>query len=529
MGKEIGIDFGTSNTVVSYHNKDGYLRQLKYKGDDVIPSVVYYLSRDECIIGKHAKKMMESKKNGAGVANFKSTLGDNDFKHEIIAENGDTFFLRSREVAKDFLNELAKGIEEKLLKEFGPVDGCLERAVITVPATFDPEEKKATKRAAREALSLNIGDVRLAGEPTAAAIAYEDDVGLDGPEDVLMVYDFGGGTFDVSIIQKGEQGAFREITTNGDPELGGNRLTQRLTEELLERVNDAYGMNMPWDKDEFSEELSGISFVDYQKNMDAIRLAANVIKEDLSSEEEVRELINIIIPGGKSVDYEAVVDRTDLEGCIAEEIQRTVDIAQNVISEAKAEGVEGINRIILAGGSSNIPMVKNLLEETLDEQDIVFCDNVDTLISRGAAVLADKWDLATPSKTNAQLGVVANEGVAFAKFQPIIMENMDLPVSGKSQFSLDKSGLKELVISLYKRDIKNFPAASRPGDDGIKEMGRLVIRDLPDNLKSSDTKIEIEVTVEADGGLAVAAELLGTDGRSLGRGQMKVAMESDVE
>ena len=115
MGKEIGIDLGTTNTVVSYVNKKGKLRQLRYDGEKIIPSVIYFQSQSEYFIGDKAKKFLAQNPQ-AGIANFKSTIGNSD-RHEIIPEEGKPFHKRSKDIAKLFLGRIVTGIENKLLKE----------------------------------------------------------------------------------------------------------------------------------------------------------------------------------------------------------------------------------------------------------------------------------------------------------------------------------------------------------------------------------------------------------------------------
>ena len=193
-GKEIGIDLGTTTTIVSYTGKKlGKLKQLKYDGEKLIPSVLYFKSKDEWDIGGTAVTEAEIHPL-AGVANFKSHLSDPEYRYEVTAENGDHFLLKPREAAKRFLQKIVRGMEETLLKEFGAMGGTIDRAVITVPAKFPMTAKNATKRAARD---CGI-EVKLTKEPTAAATDYlHSYTEFDKPGTAILVYDFGGGTFDV--------------------------------------------------------------------------------------------------------------------------------------------------------------------------------------------------------------------------------------------------------------------------------------------------------------------------------------------
>ncbi len=527
MGKEIGIDLGTTNTVVSYVNNKGKLRQLRYDSKEIIPSVIFFQSKDEYFIGGKAQKFL-SDNPAAGIANFKTRIGSSE-RYEITPAEGKTFKKRSREIAQLFLNKIVLGIENKLLKEFGAVEGCIDRAVITVPANFSSTEKNSTKAAAREA---GLKDVKLAAEPTAAAIAYEDSQGDENSNAVILVYDFGGGTFDVSIIRrKGD--AFEEITTGGDKHLGGNKLTNILAQEILNRINDDYGTNFPFDEEDFDEDECGISKIDYQKNIKEIWYVANVIKEELSENEEVTYSANIVLPNGTAPLVEVDFSREELENYIGAEIERTVEITMQTIQRAKDEkGIDKIDQIVLAGGSSNIPLVKKTLENRMQNQDVVFCDDVSTLISRGAAILAKRYaefESSSKAVTTVQMGIVATEGVQFGKFQTIIPADEPLPCTKKKTFYLSQDNLSKFEIKYYERDIKNYPNAIFARDNGIEEIDSILIENLPPNLKASEVQVEVTFTAQKDGNLDINVELKDSSGNEIKSEKMSFNKKSDLE
>ena len=531
MGKEIGIDLGTTNTVVSYVNKKGRLRQLNYETREIIPSVIYFQSADDYFIGYKAQKFFGDNP-AAGVANFKTTISSSD-RHEIIPDEGKPFSKRSREIAQLFLNKIVRGMENRLIKEFGPVEGCIDRAVITVPANFSSTEKNSTKAAARAA---GLRDVKLVAEPTAAAVAYENSQGDEDSESVILVYDFGGGTFDVSIIRrKGatKDTAFEEITTGGDKHLGGNTLTDILSEEILNKINDDYGAELPFDEDDFDEDECGISLTDYKKNMHEIWRIADGIKENLSERDFVSEQFNVILRDGINELVTVEFSREELENYIGEYIERTADITLQTIKRAKDEqDIERIDQIVLAGGSSNIPLVKQTLEKRLNDQDIVFSDDVSTLISRGAAILAKRYvEFESTSKavTTVQMGIVANEGVHFGKFQVLIPEDAPLPCTKKRIFYLPKDNMKKFEIKYYERDIKNFPDALFPRDNGIEEIDSVMIENLPPNLKASEVQVEVTFTARKDGNLDINVELKDAEGNNIQSEQMTFEKKSDLE
>ena len=524
MGKEIGIDLGTTNTVVSYVNKNGKLRQLRYDNEKIIPSVIYFHSQNEYFIGSKAKKFLEQNPE-AGVKNFKTTMGDSE-KHEIIPEEGKPFSLRSREITKLFLNKIVRGMENKLIKEFGIADGCIDHAIITVPAKFSSTQKGETRRAAREA---GLDNVKLFAEPTAAAIAYEDSQGDEIDDSVILVYDFGGGTFDVSIIQR-KHNTFEEIAAGGDKYLGGNILTEKLVEEVLELVNQDNGMEMPINEEDFDEDEQGISFTHYRLNMSEIRRATNLVKERLSEEEEATEHCNIWLPGEESILHKIVFTREELENYIRDYVDRTIQITINTIKEARDKGIENIDQIVLAGGSSNIPLVKERLEECLQNQEVVFCDDVDTLISRGAAVIARKNNIVSKGITNVQMGIAAREGLQFAKFQTIIPEDEPLPCTRKRIFWLSEDNQQKLNIEYYERDIKNYPKAARITDNGIEQIDTLIIDNLPSNLKADDTMVEVEFTAQKDGNLDIHVDLKDKSGVQIAHSdKINCVKKSDLE
>ena len=526
MGKEIGIDFGTTNTVISYVNKNGRIRPLRYDKSEIIPSVIYFRNPDEYFIGGTAKKLL-AQNPAASMANFKTSIGDSQ-RHEITSDSGDKIFLRARDAAKLFLNKVVQGIETKLVKEFGATVGCIDRAVITVPANFNSTEKGATKNAAR---SAGLENIKLAAEPTAAAVAYENSRSEENPDEIILVYDFGGGTFDVSVIQK-IQGTFEEITTGGDKHLGGNLLTEKISEKILSAVNEKFGTDFPVNEDEFDEDIHKISAADYRLNLSEIWRTANLLKEDLSENDNAAEFFNVALPDGKSETFEFAFNRDELENLIGDDINRTVEITLRTIQAAKEKGVEKIERIVLAGGSSNIPLVKKTLEERLQNQDIIFSDDVSTLISRGATILARRYaemDTLTKPVTVAQMGITAAEGMEFEKFQLIIPEDEPLPCTKKRTFYLSRDNQRRLEIDYYERDIKNYPAAKYGYDKGVEQIDSLVIDNLPPNLKAAEVKVEVTFTAQIDGSLDIGVELKNFDNEKISQRGVTFSKRSDLE
>lgn len=522
MGKEIGIDLGTTNTVVSYVNKKGRLRPLKYEGKDVIPSVVYFLSANEFIIGEKARKKYIHNPQ-AGVANFKSHMGEKD-KFEIVAENGDVFKYKAKKVASNFLNRIIANIETQLIKEFGPEDGCIGSVVITVPAKFNDSEKSATKWAAKEA---GFENVKLAAEPTAAAVAHKQESGQEGKS--ILVYDFGGGTFDVSVIQENQR-KFVEIATGGDKKLGGNKLTGMLAEYFFKLIEEEYGIDLPYDEEEFDEDYCGISRVDYLLNRATIIEEADNVKKNLSDEDSYEASVILKLPDGKKATWEYNISRDTFDDFIREDIERTVRITESVVQESCQKGIEGIDKIVLAGGSSQLPLVKELMEKHFNGSNPVFADDISTLISRGAAILAnEELDDVTEPITNIQYGVAPTDGIAYRVFKTIIAEDQKLPCSAKEYFYLNKDGQERIEIPYFERDIKNYPHAVRTDDDGITEIDTIIISNLPKGLKKDEVKIAVEFTIERDGTLEIQINVIDANGESIRNLEVVCEKSSNLE
>lgn len=522
MGKEIGIDLGTTNTIVSYVNRKGRLRPLRYEGREVIPSVVYFLSANEFIIGENARRKLLYNPQ-AGVANFKSHMGDSD-RFEITAENGDVFLYRARKVAANFLNKIIEGIETQLIKEFGPVEGCIGNVVITVPAKFNDAEKAATKWAAREA---GFEEVKLATEPTAAAVAHKQESGQEGK--TILVYDFGGGTFDVSVIQENGQ-RFVEIATGGDKTLGGNRLTGILAEYFFQLIEDEYGVELPYDEDEFDEDYCEISKTEYLLNRSAIFEEADQTKQYLSDDEEYEASINLILPGNENVIWEYGITREKFNGFIMTHIQKTMDITRSVIRESMEKGADAIDTIVLAGGSSQLPLVQELMKAGFSSSNPVYADDVSTLIARGAALLAnEELDDVTQSITNIQYGVATSEGTSYRIFQTIIPENQKLPYTGEHYFYLNKDGQNRIEIPYFERDIKNYPAARRTDEEGITEIDTIVISNLPENLQKDEVKILVKFTMPRDGTLEIQIDVMDQNGEPIRNTAVECSRVSNLE
>ena len=532
MGQAIGIDFGTTNTVVSYKNRAGNFRQLDYNGKTLIPSVIFFKSRNDYVIGFKAKNNRVTFP-AACVENFKSHLRDK-FVYEVTTQNGENFKLTAKKAMQLFLNKVVEGVRDKLFKDFKSVDeGAIDRAVITVPAKFNPTEIGIIKSAASDALGIDEENVRVVFEPTAAAFAAQKDEG--DAANKILVYDLGGGTFDLSLIRRdSERNKFVPVTTaEGDRNLGGNLLTNLIAEKLiqwtneeLEDVENEFTLNLA----DYSAEDYPITKDQYLHNISAVKIAAENVKEELSDDDETDAEFKFFVGENDRLDISIPVSRKDVEKIIKKQIAETVNITYNTIHSPQAEAVGEIDKIVLAGGSSKIPLIRQMLTEKLQRDDIECAPEVYSLISRGAAILAQnitQQDDSIEQVTNFQIGIAVTAGMLFNKFEMIIPENVKLPHTATKDFNLSRDGQKQLDIAYYEYDVKKYPNSKCVTDDGFQEIDILHV-ELPDNLQKNNTVVRVTFEVKADGCLDLTAQIFDTSGRKISDGFLQVNKESDL-
>ena len=522
MGKEIGIDFGTTTTEVSYVDDNGKIKSLKLdSGSYIIPTVLYFKSKEEWIIGKSAQNK-GALDPSACVRNFKLFLTDPEQRFDVKAENGEEFVIKPIKAAQLFINSLIQKIQTELLKAV-PDDGTIDKAVITVPAQFDPEEKAAVKDAiSRAATAAGFSEIKVAAEPTAAAIAYQNENSAE--KETILVYDFGGGTFDVSVIKK-EGDSYLEIATDGDKSLGGNRLTEKLAEFIWKRCCKIVGQDYPFEEDEFDETCYNITKQDFRKNKFGVFEAAEKIKQDLSEIDCVdNSFVNFYSPDLTQIEIgEFSID--DFNDIVWDDIEKTVKLTERVFDETlKKGGISKVDRIILVGGSSQIPLVSELLSKNSKFKGLInqLKDSA-ALISKGAAKLASA-NLKVEEKTRFELGTKVTRGVD-SYFCKIIDAGENLPCSGKCTFFKMRPNQTEVTVEYYEKDVKNYPNAEKIEDDGINLVNKLTISGIPDIPKWS---LEVVFNIESDGTPTVTAGILDSSGKVIKTDQIIITKDNGV-
>lgn len=523
MGKEIGIDFGTTTTEVSYIDQKGYSRSMKIdEGKYIMPTVLYFKSEDEYIIGRRAEKSSYAYPE-ACVKNFKLHLTDFTKKYQVKAENGDEFIVKPIKAAQLFLNKLIQHIQPELLKKFGEEDGGIDKAVITVPAQFDPEEKFAIKHAIEKAAKLaGFSDIKVAAEPTAAAIAFQEENCEEG--ETVLVYDFGGGTFDVSVIQKRDN-RYIEIATDGDKHLGGNLLTEKIAKVIWEHCLDVVERYYPFDEqeiDNYSEEEYELSWIHFYTNRQRVFEMAEEIKISFYEEEEIDTAIPFFYDDEKEEELISITMRLEeFYHIIKEDIEKTILLTSRVFEETMNDGrIDKIDKIVLAGGSSQIGLIQDLFEKDMKFKDLIgITGDSSTLISRGAARLATV-ELNVEEKTRFEIGTRVVKGKQTNIFERIIKQGETLPCSGKHQFYLCREEQREVTIEYYEKDIKNYPEASRIDDEGINLVSELTISGIPE---ISNPSVMVTFQIGADGTPSIYAEILDKNGKVVTSNQLEIS------
>jgi len=355
MDRIFGIDLGTTNSVIAHTDPNGMTEVIAGKeGDRILPSVVYYPKGDgDPVVGKRAKARSVIEPDRVARL-FKRGMGERTFLPDEQPFMIDGKVKSPEELSALVLRKLAQMAEDYYGE---PV----RRAVITVPAYFGDAEREATKIAGQLA-GLEVQ--RVVNEPTAAAFAH----GFDRPGEPgrILVFDLGGGTFDVTIMDLGTDGSMTIIGTGGDRALGGMDFDQLIVDEMAKLASQS-GLDLT---------------ADLQAEQDAY-LKAEELKKELSELDSSEALISV---GGKPLDFQ--LSRSQFEGLLKERLQAVEDITIHTMETAGTQAAE-ITKVLMTGGSSRIPAFQQLLARITGRQP-TFSRSLDEDVARGAAILATK-------------------------------------------------------------------------------------------------------------------------------------------
>lgn len=524
MGQVIGIDFGTTTTEVSYI-KDNRVRALVLEdGNYFIPTVIFFNSEDDYIIGSKAETLSRDEDYSCAVVrNFKLELTNKHQVYQIIAKDGTEFKIKPQKVAQLFLNKLLQIIQPKLIAQFGEVDGIIDKAVITVPAQFNPAEKEAIKNSiVKAAQNSGFHEIKVVAEPTAAAIAYSDYEDIKEGQTIL-VYDFGGGTFDVSVIRKGKN-KYEEIETDGDKTLGGNLLTEKIAAILWDNYCDQLNISyLPFDKEEaevYSESEYGLSRKKYFINRgEIVSIAENMKIEFQDEDDEITSIAELYDMEGNAINLPLTLSYKDFRKIISKDIDKSINITANVVKRT----ADKIDYLVFAGGTSSIRLIKEKIAQNSELRKLNWVDDDDsqTLISRGAAIIASS-NLVTEECTRFDLGILVRDGAQYNHFLPVINAGEKLPCSDKRIFPIDDRN--SIKISYCERDVKNFPNAQNKHDEGIEVVSELEI----ETPSVTGANVEVTFNIEKDGTPSVNAQIIDNSGNVLSSKTLVIKKDGDL-
>lgn len=423
----------------------------------------------------------------------------------------DEFELTGTEATTMFLTYL-KQEAEKALKE--PVS----KAVITVPATFNIVEIESTKKAG---LDAGFTEIHIEKEPTAAAIAYNLDANTEAS---TFIYDFGGGTFDVSIIKSDGEGNFEVCATAGNSKLGGEDLTQKVEEFVYDYLEQQYDLSM------YSKEDSGLSPEHYAYNAKTIYWAADNCKMELSaSDNTTMTLMDIYISDEEQKSVFIDMSRQDFEVLIKPTINQTISEMNNGLSKADMM-ISDVDNIILAGGTSLIPCVNEQVERYFGRKPSAD-KNAATLIAEGAAIIANamfgenhliKMQPKVFDMTYEDFGVALEKWA----YSCIIPAGTTLPATAEKKYSLVEDNQSQLNIKILSRNSENQDSL-KTYDPGVEYLDELIMTNIPPmRMDEVDVIVRFEITKQYE--LKTDVTLVKKDGTVVEKGNISIDRQSTM-
>ncbi len=473
----VGIDLGTTNSLVAYIvNEQPVTVKSKYGKRSLTPSVLHFSEDGDIVVGDKAKEYLVSHpertifsvkrlmgKSYADVKKLNSSIGyeiiDQDTE-SLVKIKVDNRFYTPTELSAEILKSLKSDAEHQLKT-------TISKAVITVPAYFNDSQRQATRDAGKLA-GLDV--LRIVNEPTAASLAYG--LGLDKNEQYkVAVYDLGGGTFDISILQI-EDGIFDVLSTHGDTFLGGDDFDRSIMAYWCQKHNISI---------EKMQEDAALN--------QAFRLAAEEAKIVLSKEDTFKTNVD---------SYHLHIDKTTFESLITPLIDKTIDSCVQALKDSKLTTAE-IDKVILVGGSTRVPLVKKRLAEFFGKtpDDSM---NPDEVVALGAAIQADilagnRKDILLLDVTPLSLGIETVGGL----MDSIIPRNSKVPQRAARQYTTSVDGQKNLRISVFQGE-RDLVVHNR-------KLGEFTLKNIP-AMAAGIPKIEVSFILDADGILTVRAKEL---------------------